>query len=134
MEEGNEGGCGCFSLIVIILIANYLFSPSGIPADTSSSYQSDYSSTYSIDDYEIEKEKPDGTYTVEACSQNSGNCYDLDADISDGVVETIYFPNGGHLDMDGAELDEDFSASGESYTNSDGYNGDSWDITCSDCE
>lgn len=66
-----------------------------------------------------------GTYTVEACSQNSGNCYDLEADISSGTVETIYFPNGGHIDLS-AELDE--NGEGEDYVNSD-----NWTITCSEC-
>ncbi len=71
---------------------------------------------------------------MEACSQDSGSCYDLDADISDGVVERIYFPNGGHLDLDGAEIDEDGYAYGESFTVGEGYNDDIWEINCYDCE
>lgn len=86
-------------------------------------FETDFEDEY----YEEEKERPDGTYTVEACSQNSGNCYDLDADISDGNVDTIYFPNGGYLDVD-AELDEDGYGEGSS------YNGDNWEINCYDCE
>ena len=75
-----------------------------------------------------------GTYTVEACNTRTGSCYDLDADIGDGSVERIYFPNGGHLDLDGAELDEYGYATGESYTYGEGYNGDEWEINCYNCE
>lgn len=78
------------------------------------------------------QEPIDGTYVVEACSNNSGNCYELDADVSDGEVETLYFPNGGHLDFDGAEIDEDGYATGDSYTWDEGYNDDSWDVTVYD--
>jgi hypothetical protein len=53
----------------------------------------------------------------------------LDADVRDGEVATIYFPRGGHLDFDGAEIDENGNASGDSYTWEEGYNGDYWDIT-----
>lgn len=75
-----------------------------------------------------------GSYTVEACNIRTGSCYDLDADIDSGQVERIYFPNGGHLDLDGAELDEDGYAVGESYTVGEGYNGDEWEVSCHDCE
>lgn len=68
------------------------------------------------------KEYVDGTETVEACSSSSGNCYDLDADISNGEIEQIYFPNGGYLYFS-ADIDESGSAS-----DSD-QNGDSWDFT-----
>lgn len=71
-------------------------------------------------------ENVSGTHTVEACSSNSGNCYDLEADINSGVVDTIHFDNGGYLDVD-AQLDESGQSSGDS------NNGDSWDITCNDC-
>jgi len=92
----------------------------------------DYSDNY-YNEIDGESEKPNGSYTVEACNTRTGKCYDLDADISDGVVETIYFPNGGHLDLDGAELDENGYAVGESYTHSEGYDGDEWEINCCDC-
>lgn len=68
------------------------------------------------------KEYVDGTETVEACSSSSGNCYDLDADISNGQIEQIYFPNGGYLYFS-ADIDESGNAS-----DSD-QNGDSWDFT-----
>lgn len=99
-----------------------------------------FNSGYNEDSYEEHNEDINqyeslgGTYTVEACSSNSGNCYDLDADIEGGEVERIYFPNGGHLDLDGAELDEDGYAAGDSYTLGEGYNGDEWEINCYDCE
>ncbi|MDP3725676.1 MAG: hypothetical protein Q8R36_00585 [bacterium] len=87
-------------------------------------YNEDYGQYENEEDY-YENNRPDGTYTVEACS--SSGCYDLDADISDGTVETLYFPNGGYIYPD-AELDEDGSGSG--YDN----NGEEWEINCYDCE
>ncbi|MBU4338543.1 hypothetical protein KKD57_03225 [Patescibacteria group bacterium] len=133
----KEYGIGVLFWILIIAGASGLFSENSEKSDFQSS-----SSSYMDNDYITNhdeavaeyKEKPDGTYTVEACNQSTGSCYDLDADISDGTVERIYFSNGGHLDIDGAELDEEGYASGESYTVDDGYNGDSWEINCSDCE
>lgn len=68
------------------------------------------------------KEYVDGTETVGACSSSSGNCYDLDADISGGIIDQIYFPNGGYLYFS-ADIDESGSAS-----DSD-QNGDGWDFT-----
>jgi len=56
------------------------------------------------------KEYIDGTEMIEACSLESRNCYDLEADIEDGVIVRIYFPNGGYLDFL-AEIDEDGYAS-----------------------
>lgn len=140
-------------LIGILILAGAIYGFSGdskdeliTPVSThsglyeeSSSY-SLFSDSYDEDSYEEHNddvnryENLGGTYTVEACSSNSGNCYDLDADIEGGGVERIYFPNGGHLDLDGAELDEGGYATGESYTWSEGYNGDEWEINCYDCE
>jgi hypothetical protein len=100
----------------------------------SSGDQEEISDIESYNEEENKYESLDGTHTVEACNTRTGSCYDLDADISDGQVENIQFPNGGHLDLDGAELDEDGQASGESYTNTDGYDGDEWEINCEDCE
>lgn len=86
-------------------------------------------------DYDVNRyQNLGGTYTVEACNTRTGSCYDLNADIDEGVVERIYFPNGGHLDLDGAELDEDGYTTGESYTESEGYDGNEWEVNCYDCE
>jgi hypothetical protein len=63
-----------------------------------------------------------GSETVEACSSESGNCYDLEADISDGAIDTIHFQNGGYLSFS-AEIDSDGSAS-----DSD-KDGNDWDFT-----
>lgn len=64
----------------------------------------------------------DGSEEIEACSSESGNCYDLDAEISSGQIEEIYFPSGGNLDFS-AEISDDGTASD--------YDGDSnsWDFT-----
>jgi hypothetical protein len=51
-----------------------------------------------------------GTETVNACSKESGNCYDLEADISDGHIETLHFNNGGYLGFY-ADIDSDGTAS-----------------------
>jgi len=67
------------------------------------------------------KEYVNGTETIEACSAQSGNCYDLDADISSGAVDQIYFDNGGYLYF-GADIDSNGYASEYS------YNGDVWDF------
>lgn len=101
-----------------------------VPASTAV----DYSDNNLGDVTEEDKEPISGSHNVEACNSRTGSCYDLDAEVEDGQVTQIDFPNGGHLDMDGAELDENFEATGDSYTNSEGYNGDQWDITCNDCE
>lgn len=68
------------------------------------------------------KEYANGTETIEACSGSSGNCYDLDADINSGSVDTLHFPNGGYNSFSG-EFDEDGNASDSSYS------GDSWDFS-----
>jgi len=39
----------------------------------------------------------DGKEAIEACNESSGNCYSLEAEIEDGVITKIYFPNGGYL-------------------------------------
>lgn len=63
-----------------------------------------------------------GSETINACSSESGNCYDLDANISDGQVEEIYFPNTGYLYFS-ADIDSDGEAS--DYDN----DGNEWDFT-----
>lgn len=50
-----------------------------------------------------------GTETIEACSDSG--CYSLDADIYDGRIDTLYFPNGGYIYPD-AEIDESGFAEG----------------------
>lgn len=54
----------------------------------------------------------DGSYEVEACSSNSGNCYYLEADIDGGEIEILYFPNGGYIYLYGADVDSDGDAEG----------------------
>jgi hypothetical protein len=76
-----------------------------------------------LDEYWVEiKDYLNGTETVEACSQESGNCYDLDADISHGEIETLFFSEGGHLNFS-ADLDR----YGEADDTDD--DGGSWDFT-----
>jgi len=63
-----------------------------------------------------------GTETIDACSYESSNCYSLDAEISNGQVEMIYFPSGGYLYFS-ADIDESGNASDFD------QNGNSWDFT-----
>lgn len=68
------------------------------------------------------KDDLNGSTTVEACSSESGNCYDLDADIESGAITEIRFNNGGYLYFN-ADIDSDGNAS-----DSD-ENGNDWDFT-----
>ena len=68
------------------------------------------------------KDDLNGTETVNACSEDSGNCYDLDADISNGEIDTVHFINGGYLEI-GAGIDESGDASGFD------QEGKGWDFT-----
>lgn len=68
------------------------------------------------------KDYVDNTETIDACSSESGNCYSLDADISNGAVEQIYFSNGGYLYFS-ADIDEGGIASDID------QNGNGWDFT-----
>lgn len=63
-----------------------------------------------------------GTDTVEACNGGSGNCYELDADVSDDNVERLYFPKGGWVDIDYSDCDG-------SYCYLEDENGEQWEIT-----
>jgi len=64
-----------------------------------------------INDYWDEiRDYVNGSETIVACSWDSGSCYDLDADISNGYIETVYFENGGYLSIY-AEIDSDGEAS-----------------------
>lgn len=54
------------------------------------------------------KEYVNGTETVEACSESG--CYDLDAEISNGRIESLHFPNGGYQ-LFSADIEQDESAS-----------------------
>lgn len=67
------------------------------------------------------KEYLNGSETVEACSSSSGDCYDLEADISSGEIDEIYFSDAGYLYFS-ADIDEDGNASDVD------QNGDSWDF------
>ena len=63
-----------------------------------------------------------GTETVQACSGESTNCYDLNADISGGAIDTIYFDNGGDLHFS-ADIANNGTASDVD------ENGNNWNFT-----
>ncbi|MBX9951482.1 MAG: hypothetical protein K2Y39_20095 [Candidatus Obscuribacterales bacterium] len=53
-----------------------------------------------------------GTATLSVHSVESGNTYTLDAEISGGEVERIYFPKGGWVDLVESEIDSTGNGSG----------------------
>ncbi len=77
-----------------------LITLSGCGTTSNYEYDSYYGNDYESDAVEIDRydlqNDVNGTYEVEACS--SSGCYDLEADISSGELETIYFDNGGYID------------------------------------
>jgi hypothetical protein len=66
------------------------------------------------------KEYVDGNATIEVCSDSG--CYDLEAHISNGKIDEIYFPNGGYLYFD-ADIDYNGKASDMD------QNGNWWDFS-----
>lgn len=133
MSEKRRIPYGWITLIIGALIAFFVFSGD----ENERTYYPSYPNSRSID-YEEDniisrddaiyyhwdeiKDYVSGTETIDACSLSSGNCYGLDADISNGAVETIYFPSGGYLYFS-ADIDENGNASDFD------QNGDSWDFT-----
>src|SRR3989338_968368 len=103
----NRGNILIWILIIGAIAAFFLFRNGGEKNYNDSGYRSGRQNIISektlsrdeaIESYWDEiKDYIDGTETIDACSSDSGNCYDLDADISNGQVEEIYFPNGGYL-------------------------------------
>ena len=102
-------------ILAILGIGYLMFSSNNNPSYSPSySYQP---KTYHDEDLTISYEEAiqdywseiqyylDGTEEVEACSDSSGNCYSLQADINAGYIETLYFDNGGYLEFY-AEIDE----------------------------
>lgn len=68
------------------------------------------------------KDYINGTEKIEACSLNNGNCYELEADISNGQIKKIYFPNGSYLYFS-ADINKKGNASDFD------QNGNRWDFT-----
>jgi hypothetical protein len=66
------------------------------------------------------KEYVDGYTTIETCSDSG--CYDLEAYISNGKIDEIYFPNGGYLYFD-TDINSDGQASDMD------QNGNWWDFS-----
>lgn len=130
-EESNNGGW--FWIVIIVLILIFAFNSGDKNKDSSSSGYSD-STRVSSEDKEISrddaisdywddiKDYASGTETINACSSESGNCYDLDADISSGVIEEVYFQNSGYLYFS-ADIDENGEASDYD------QDGNSWDFS-----
>lgn len=121
-------------IIAISFVGFLILNDDGTSQTSYYDYSSDYGYGYeevqtierdeAIDYYWDEiMEYVDGYEEVEAYSYESGNYYYLDADISSGVIDTIYFPNEGYLYVD-AEIDEDGDAYGYDYDA-----GNYWDFT-----
>lgn len=64
-----------------------------INKDSYPDYDTMYDNAY--DEWETVREYIDGTFAIDACSDSG--CYTLDADISSGYIDTVYFPNGGAI-------------------------------------
>ncbi len=75
-----------------------------MPSSSYSGYSS-YRDSYS--DYEEESYPAgfSGTETMEACNNDTGNCYDLDIDSDGENIERINFPNGGWRDVNYSDCD-----------------------------
>ncbi len=71
---------------------------------------------------------PDGLYLAETCNGTLRTCHLLEVEVRGGYVETIFLASGGHLEIDGAKLGEDGSASGDAYRMDEGYTGDVWSV------
>lgn len=130
MKE-NRGNALIWIVIIGAIAAFFIFRDGDEKSYNDSGYSSGRQSIISektlsrdeaIEGYWDEiKDYIDGTETIDACSSDSGNCYDLDADISNGQVEEIYFPNGGYLYFS-ADIDESGNASDFD------QNGNGWDF------
>jgi len=101
-------------LIFFLLIFGSFFHQKG--KDIAINKQRIVNYNQAIDDYWDDiKIYIDGTENLEACSMQSGSCYDLYADISGGKIEKLYFDNGGYLYFS-ADIDSDGSASDSDYS------------------
>lgn len=116
-------GCG-IALLVLLWIVNGSSNSDDTPGVENHFLGQSTMSRYDAisENWDEIKEYLSGTETIEACSEESGNCYDLDADIDDGSIDEIYFPNGGYLYF-GADIDSDGEASDID------QNGEGWDFT-----
>lgn len=101
-------------IAVIIVVVVWLTFFHNAPAKVKTSGGDTYTVKSDEPNYtEIKKQEPfSSTEIINVCSE-SGNCYDLEADISntfddDGVlhksVDTVHFDNGGYLEFGGIEL------------------------------
>lgn len=81
-------------------------------ADCEGSDEEDDHDEYSFDSYGslkldidgAERSNFAGTTTIDVYNPRSGNSYSLEADVNDGQVERIYFPNGGWSDMSSSDV------------------------------
>lgn len=53
-----------------------------------------------------------GSRTISVTYANSGNTYDVDADVEDGEVKRLYFAKGGWVDFDASDIDADGNGTG----------------------
>ena len=127
-----------FAIILLLLVGSTIFHHSSKEDSKiiTPSYTNGSERSYSRQDYKGKrtitqdsaldehwdeiKEYINGSESIEVYSHKSGSNYTLDADISNGEVESIHFPNGGYIYIN-ADLDS--NGTGEGY-GSDGY----WDV------
>ena len=77
------------------------------PTSSYSGYSS-YGDSYSGYEEESYPAGFSGTETMEACNNDTGNCYDLDIDSDGENIERINFPNGGWRDVDYSDCDDGY--------------------------
>lgn len=126
MEEETNGNWSGIIVIVLIILAVWGFSGGdkisddaylkGDMSDIGGSPTQRYEdvSVFEDDPYTTNDENNDqpvgfyGTETMNACNQDSGNCYDLDVDSDGENIERIYFPKGGWVDVDYSDCDDGY--------------------------
>jgi hypothetical protein len=134
MDSENNSSSVTIFIVVGLIILGAIFWGNDSSSSDYGGYDEDYPRQKTIDTYDAKsdywdeiKEYIDGTYTVEACSEDSGNCYDLDLDTNDGYTDTLNFSDGGYIYIS-TEIDSNGRAS--DYDD----DGDYWDITLSDSD
>jgi len=77
-------------------------------------------SNETLDDYEYPVGFS-GEDTMYACNLDSGNCYDLEVEGNGEELETIYFPNGGWVDVSYSDCED-------GYCYAEDENGTEWEF------
>lgn len=118
-NDNKQKGNGVLGLIIII---GLFWGVSSLFADEKQNEYTEYTPSYNSDNsnysssynsvpsyYDEDPEYPagfSGSADMEACNNETGNCYDLEIDSDGENIERINFPNGGWRDVDYSDCDE----------------------------